>query len=1002
MLSTAIAVSGLCAFSTHAAQLEITAENQPTAESLAVSSSLTQSENGVYIVRLAEIPVAAYDGNINGFKATRPQKGKKLNPNSGAVTKYADYLTSRHDSVLNGVGGGQKLHSYKYAYNGFAAKLTGAQAAALTKTAGVLSVVADEKMPLDTITTRDMLELETGLWNELGGKANAGEDIIVGIIDSGVWPESASFTDRTGTGPNGQDGKLAYQQIPGWHGKCTPGEAFPASDCNHKLIGAQWFNGGFGGDAAVKAAFPYEYASTRDAGGHGSHTASTAAGNADAPVSINGASVGTASGMAPRARVAAYKVCWGRGNDGGCFPSDSVAAIDQAVIDGVDVLNFSISGTRTNFLDQVEVAFLFAADAGVFVAASAGNSGPDASTVAHNSPWLTTVAAGTHDRGWAADITTGAGDNYDGVSLGSGVGPADFVYSGDVTAAGADVTEGLLCYPGTLDAAGAAGKIVLCDRGAIARVDKSLAVAQAGGIGMVLANVTPGSSQNADFHSVPSIHVDVPTGDALRAYAQTAGATATIGAGSPVIEEASEVAGFSSRGPALAGEGDLLKPDIMAPGVDVIAAVAPPGNGGENYAAYSGTSMSSPHMAGLGALMKQAHPSWSPAAIKSAFMTTATQSTNLGNPIGGDAFGYGAGFVQPNSATDPGLVYDSGFNDWLAFLCGTGQLTASYCPSIAIDPSDLNYPSIAIGSLVGSQTVTRTVTNVGAAGTYTAAIDGLVGVDAVVSPASMTLAAGQSASYQITFSTTAAANVDEYTHGAVTWSDGTHNVRSPIAVRPVQLEAPAEVAGTGTEGSIDVDIKFGYAGAYSASMDGLVPAFTTGGNVSDDPANDFNTALGSCDFGSFPFACTGITWHIVPGGSGPLTRVSLFDDNTDGNDDLDLYVYDAGFAFQGGSGSGTSAEEVNISNPASPIYVVAVHGWQTDGADSNYNLFSWSPNGDAGNTSVTAPGAAVLGGTGTVTVDWTGLGAPAKYLGVLEHSDGIGAIKQTVIRVDTQ
>jgi subtilisin family serine protease len=938
---------------------------------------------------------------LTALKQPAQKNGKKLNPNSNAVRNYADYLTGRHDSVLNAAGGGKKLYSYKYAYNGFAAELTAKQAASLEKTPGVLAIVADEKMSMDTISTSDMLQLESGIWNELGGKGNAGEDVIVGIIDSGIWPENPSFSDRTGTNANGDDGKLDYQQIPGWNGKCTPGEAFPASDCNQKLIGAQWFNSGFGGDAAVKAAFPYEYASARDAAGHGSHVASTAAGNADTPVSINGSDVGFATGMAPRARISAYKVCWGRGDEGGCFGADSVAAIDQAVIDGVDVLNFSISGSRTSFLDQVEVAFLFAADAGVFVAASAGNSGPTASTVAHNSPWLTTVAAGTHDRGWEATITTGTGDVYDGASLGGGAGPAPFVYSSDVIAAGSDTEEGRLCYPGTLDAALVGGKIVLCDRGAIARVDKSLAVAQAGGVGMVLANVVP-SSQNADFHSVPSIHVNVASGDALRIYAQTAGATATISAGTPVSVEASQVAGFSSRGPALAGEGDLLKPDVMAPGVDIIAAVAPPGNGGEDFAAYSGTSMSSPHVAGFGALMKQAHPDWTPAMIKSALMTTATQTTNLGNPIAGDAFGYGAGFAQPNKATDPGLVYNAGFNDWLAFLCGTGQLTASYCPSIAIDPSDLNYPSIAIGSLVGAQTVTRTVTNVGTAGTYTPTVDGLAGITTSVSPASLTLATGQSASYQITFTTTAGATLDTYAHGSITWSDGTHNVRSPIAVKPVQIDAPAEMTGNGSNGSISFDIEFGYTGAYSATMDGLVAANTIAGNVADDPNNSFNAALGTCDFGSFPFACTGITWHIVPSAPGPLTRISLFDANTDGNDDLDINVYDSGFGFVGGSGTSTSAEQVDIQNPTSPFYVVAVHGWQTDGPDSNYTLFSWSPNGDALNTTLTAPGAAVLGGSGTVTVDWAGLATPNKYLGVVTHNDGVGAIKQTVIRVDAE
>lgn len=981
------------------AQLAVAAA--PTAESLQVPDALGQSKNGTYIVRLAEQPVASYTGGIKGYKATKPSKGKKLNPNSRAVLDYAAFLATRHDAVLSSVGG-QKLYSYKYSYNGFAAKMNKRQAAILARTPGVLSVVADEMMSMDTVSTPTMLELDSGIWNELGGAGSAGEDVIVGIIDSGIWPENPSFSDRTGANSNGngngkgkgKDEKLSYQQIPGWHGKCTPGEAFTGSNCNQKLIGAQWFNAGFGGDSQVKIDFPYEYASARDADGHGTHTASTAAGNAGVEVNINGSDVGTASGIAPRARISAYKVCWGRNNEGGCFPSDSVAAIDQAVIDGVDVLNFSISGSRTSATDQVEVAFLFAADAGVFVAASAGNSGPDASTVAHNSPWLTTVAAGTHDRGWEAMIDTQEPASYNGVSLGGGVGPAPMIYSANAVAAGSDATEGRLCYPGTLDSAVVAGTIVVCDRGDIARVDKSLAVAQAGGAGMVLANTAP-SSLNADFHSVPSIHVDVATGDALRAYAQTAGAMGTIGAGVQLVAEASDVADFSSRGPALAGNGDLLKPDIMAPGVDIIAAVSPAGYGGENFGALSGTSMSSPHMAGFGALMTQLNPGWSPAAMKSAYMTTATQSTNMGNPITGGAFGYGAGFVQANDATDPGLVYDAGFSDWVDYLCATGELAD--CAST--DASDLNYPSIAIGALVGSQTVTRTVTNVSASSSYSYSIDGLAGVDVSVSPATLNVAAGGTASYEVTL-TVNGAPVGAYTEGGITWSDGIHTVRSPIVVRPVQMDAPSEVSGSGADGTTAFDVEFGYTGAYSAAMHGLVAASTEAGQVGDDPANDYNTALDSCDFGGFPFTCVGISWHVVAANVGsPRTRVSLFDDYTDGADDLDLYVYDANFGFVGQSGNGTSAEQVDVVNLGSPVYYVAVHGWETDGADANYALFSWSPLGDAGNTVLAAPGAATLGATGVVTVDWNGL-TPAKYMGVISHNDGGGEFQQTVIRVD--
>jgi len=968
------------------------------------------SVNGIYVVRLAEDPVVAYQGGIKGLKATKPGKGKKINPNDPTVVRYADYLVSRHDAVLASAGGGSKLYSYRYAYNGFAAKLSPGQARKLASTPGVQSVVPDELLQMDTVSTPDFLGLTQagGLWEQLGGVGNAGEDIIVGIIDSGIWPENPSFSDRTGVSPTGKAGKLGFQQIPGWHGKCTPGEEFPASKCSQKLIGAQWFNSGFGGDGQIKGLFPYEYVSARDADGHGSHTASTAAGNSGVAVNIRGNDLGIASGMAPRARLAAYKVCWGRSPEGGCFGSDSVAAIDQAVADGVDVLNFSISGSRTSFLDQVEVAFLFAADAGVFVAASAGNAGPGASTVAHNSPWLTTVAAGTHDRFYSATVTLGDGRVFEGASLGGGAGPAELVYAGDYPAnSEVSVADAARCFENTLSDA-VAGKIVVCDRGVIARVDKSAEVARAGGIGMVHANVSP-SSINADLHSVPTVHVDHIDGAAIRAYAKTAGATATLSAGTLGTTEASFVASFSSRGPALAGNGDLLKPDIMAPGVDVLAAYSP-SNGGDDYAFLSGTSMSSPHMAGLGALMKQRFPGMSPAAIKSALMTSATTLTNAGNPIPGGPFAYGAGFVHPNAASDPGLVYDAGFLQWLGFLCGTtngvSAGTCAFLESIGVpsEPSDLNYPSIAIGALAGSQTVTRTVTNVSGGGSsYTSSVEGLEGIDVTIEPASFGIGPGASAEYTVTFSN-ASAPVDTYATGAIVWSDGVHTVRSPVVVRPIKFDAPAEIGAAGTDGSVSFDVKFGYGGAYTAASHGLVPATQAPGNVMDDPANDINTALGTCDFSAFPFACTGITWHIVavPAGTA-LTRISLFDAYTDGNDDLDLYVWDSGFSFQGSSGSGTSAEEVNILFPGDTVYLVAVHGWQTDGADANYTLFDWSVSATpGGNLTVdSAPAAATLGGTGTIDASWTGIDAGTKHLGAISHADGSGLLGLTVISVDT-
>ena len=463
--------------------------NLQVPDSVIAEINAAKSETATYIVLMKDDPVVAYEGGAAGLAATKPGKGEKINPNSAHVRKYVAYLESTHDDLLKNVGAANgKKYGYYYSFNGFAATLTAAQLATLQAQPDVLRVWADEEQFADTSSTPDFLGLtaEGGLWD----MGVVGEDIIIGVVDSGIWPESMSFTDRTGTNPNGNDDKLDYHQIPGWHGKCVPGEDFNASMCNQKLIGAQYFNVGHGGNTGIDANRSWEFNSVRDYNGHGTHTASTAGGNNGVAASVGAVNLDHISGIAPRARIAAYKALWSNedASRASGFTIDLVAAIDQAVADGVDVINYSISGSRTNFLDPAEVAFLFAADAGVFVATSAGNSGPTASTVAHNSPWLTTVAAGTHDRYFGGTVTLGNGNIYEGASIDSrGAGPADLVYSADVGLASADPTEARLCYPGTLDPALVAGRIVLCDRGVIARVDKSLAVMLADGIGSLCA-----------------------------------------------------------------------------------------------------------------------------------------------------------------------------------------------------------------------------------------------------------------------------------------------------------------------------------------------------------------------------------------------------------------------------------------------------------------------------------------------------------------------------------
>ena len=945
--------------------------------------NITESPNGVYVIQMADAPVVAYTGGIKGLKATAPKNGQKIDPNNSDVINYVAYLTGKHNGALDKVGG-QKLYDYNYSFNGFAAKLSLDQANKLAGVDGVLAVSADEIFTVDTSSTPTFLGLDApgGLWEQLGGVGSAGDGVIIGIIDTGIWPESLSFSDRTGlNGNETKDGKLAYQQIPGWHGKCTPGEEFNASMCNQKLIGAQWFNQAFGGDAGIDANYPWEFNSARDFGGHGTHTSSTAGGNNNVPTTGAAAVFGSISGIAPHARIAMYKALWevapGQGSG---YTTDLVAAIDQAVADGVDVINYSISGTSTNFRDPVEISFMYAAAAGIFVAESAGNSGPTTATVAHPGPWTTTVAAGTHNRNGAGSVTLGNGVTYSGASVATTV-TAPLIDSTSAGLPGADPTQVALCYSSAdggnvLDPAIVAGKIVVCQRGVTARVNKSLAVMEAGGVGMVLFN-SPDSSLNADFHFVPTVHVSNADGLAIKAYAATPGATATINQATIVYNTpAPYTASFSSRGP-LRASGDLLKPDLIAPGQDILAAVAPPGNSGRDFDLYSGTSMSSPHVAGLAALLKDLHPDWSPMMIKSALMTTGYDVLDGPNTNPLVIFRQGAGHVKPNSAADPGLVFDSGWNDWLSFICATqpqgldATCNALWSMGYSKDPSDFNVASIAIADLPGSQTVTRTVTNVGSKkATYSFSFSG-AGISASVSPATFTLNPGQKQKLQITISRTTAA-LNAYAGGQLTWSDGTHSVRIPVVAKPVALAAPTQVSGS-------YNVTFGYDGAFTATPRGLVQATT------------FDGAVNTGEYQLYPFTIpTGTTY----------ARFSLFDANVAPASDLDLVIYNSSFAVVGSSGGPTSAEEVNLTNPAAGTYYILVDGYATANP-STFTAFAWALGStDAGNMTVSAPATAVFGTTGAVNLSFTGLTAGTKYLGSVVYGGVAGMPAPTIVRVD--
>ncbi len=928
---------------------------------------------GRYIVTFADDPVASYTGYKAGYPATKPKAGKHVNPNSAAVRKWQGYLTAKHDVALARVGA-TKIYDYTVTNNGVAARLTAAQAQKLARMRGITGLELDQLAHPDTTLSPHFLGLDAsgGLWDQLPGtNAQSGAGVVVGMIDTGIWPENPYFAGHTGI-PVPSD----------WHGKCQGGQQFPDTTCNDKIIGARYYFAGYGKKNIAKE----NYTSARDYEGHGSHTSSTAAGDYGVQVSIDGNVLGTGSGMAPGAKIAVYKVCWtGKTTPAGCFNSDSVAAINDAVADGVDVINYSIGATsESSVLDSVEQAFRAASNAGVFVANSAGNSGPGASTLDHPSPWLTTVAASTFRRAFQV-VELGNGARYVGASTTPSLPTfSPLVTAASVKLAAAATADANRCFAGTLDPAKAAGKVVVCDRGVNARIDKSFEVKRAGGVGMVLANVSP-NSLNGDYHAVPSTHISDVDGAAVKAYIASAGASATAkivpltAAELAAAPQVPEITDFSSRGPSTTTGGDILKPDIAAPGNDVVAAVAPPGNHGRNFDFLSGTSMASPHIAGIGALLKALHPTWLPSEIKSAIMTSAGDTVSSA----GDPFAQGAGFVNPNGAADPGLVYPTTATEYRQYMVSLGVQFAP--PNDTLTPitaSNLNQASIAIGKLAGTESVTRRVKNVGSSSATYQASASVPGFNVEVTPSTITLAPGEQASFTVTFSRDTAP-LGDWAIGSLTWSDGHHHVRSPIALQPVVVSAPGEVsAAASASGSTDFDIVQGALDPLDLSIAGLTAGDVTADSVVSGAFDDTNP-VADADTKHYQL--------VVPAGT-TAARVTL--DSNDNSADLDLFVYKAGTLVDL-SATASGDEEVTLLHPSAGTYDVYVNGFATPGGTTSYNLYTFVvPSADAGNTTLSpnpVPAPAALGDPATVTAAWSGLDASKRYLGVISYS-GSGAV----------
>lgn len=793
----------------------VPAAAQPTPLASPDLPSSAFSGSDTYIVTLADKPLATYAGGVPGIAATKPGKGKKLDVDSANAQRYRNHLKDKHTKVARSVGA-KAVKDFYVASNSFAAELTMAQAVRLRATEGVFSVEADKLYkPTNDRNSVDFLGLSgsTGLWSKLGGTPNAGKGVVVGVIDTGIWPESASFTaPAIGTArPTADDPYRPYrigthtvmQKADGTQfvGTCQAGEEFTENLCNEKIISARYF--GEGWSKSVPPEQRKDYLSPRDAQGHGTHTASTAAGNTDVPVTERGIDFGKISGVAPGAAIAVYKALWQGTTDEttGGNGLDILAAIDQAVADNVDVINYSVGSTmESNPFDFNQMAFLNAAAAGIFVAASAGNSGPKPSSLDNTSPWVTTVGASTV-ASYPGSVQLGNGTVLNGISstVPAAFGPKPLISSRAAKAAGATDQAADYCFADSLDPAKVAGKVVLCLRGINMRPEKSAEVARAGGVGMVLGNPAD-SSVDADLHNVPTVHINWPDTQTVQEYAATADAQVTL---LPTGPDAvyPQVAPFSSRGPSTRNRA-LLKPDIAAPGVSILAAVAPPGNDGKNFDFYSGTSMAAPHVAGLAALVLGKNPLWSPAQIRSAMMTTAYPTLGANGEPSADVFAHGAGHVDPARMLNPGLFYDTTEREWLGYVQGVVPwFMDEHVP--AIQGSDLNQPAI-LGDVVGTRTFTRKVTAV-TPGTYRAKVD-LPGYKVTVNPPTLSFKrAGETRLFDVTV-TLDTAITGQTSAGSLTWTGAGTSARSPIVVTPQSVSAPTAVEGTGATGSLSFEV----------------------------------------------------------------------------------------------------------------------------------------------------------------------------------------------------
>ncbi|XP_020239439.1 subtilisin-like protease SBT3.5 isoform X2 [Cajanus cajan] len=727
-----------------------------------------------------------------------------------------------HLDILSRILGSKKvarksiLYSYKHGFSGFAAVLSQSQAKLIADFPGVVRVIPNKILSLHTTRSWDFLHLKEDIVTGALYRGQSGRGTIIGIMDTGIWPESESFRDEHMDNPPLH-----------WRGICQGGENFDSSHCNRKIIGARWYIKGYEAEIGkLNTSDGVEYLSSRDASGHGTHTSSTAAGVAVENASFMGLAKGMARGGAPSAWLAIYKICW---STGGCSSADLLAAFDDAIFDGVHVLSASLGSDPplpSYVEDALAIGSFHAVAKGISVVCSGGNSGPYPQTVINTAPWVITVAASTIDREFPSMITMGNNRTLQGQSLYTGKDLSKFypiVYGEDIAVSDADQES---ASPGSLNATLAKGKAILCFQ---SRSQRSATVAirtvtEVKGAGLIFAQF-PTKDVDTSW-TKPCVQVDYITGTTILSYIEaTRNPVIKFSKTKTVVGQqiSPEVAFFSSRGPSSLSP-SVLKPDIGAPGVNILAAWSPASSAGLlseanedesrplNFNIESGTSMACPHISAIVALVKAIHPtwSWSPAAIKSALVTTASLQNEYNQYIWAegaphkqaDPFDYGGGHVDPNKVADPGLIYDLKNSDYVHFLCSMGynntaiSLLTGFRTKCHESPKfllNMNLPSITIPELKQPLTVSRTVTNVGPIKSiYNARVVAPIGVSVVVEPSTLTFSSTRKKmKFKVTFSSKLRVQ-SRFSFGYLFWEDGLHKVRIPLAVRSVVDEFCAQ------------------------------------------------------------------------------------------------------------------------------------------------------------------------------------------------------------------